>query len=91
MCVAQYHDTVVYEILRREIHKKPFKVDLRIHGVPQDAVLDDRERMSKIQEMVDMLRTGHQTESSMADLGKKGEIQQVQRSIKTYSLTLEKT
>ena len=47
VCVAQYHDTVVYKILRREIHKKPFKVDLRIHGVPQDAVLDDRERMSK--------------------------------------------
>ena len=45
-----------------------FQVDLRIQGVPQDAALEDQERLSKIQEVADKLRTGHQTES----IGKKG-------------------
>ena len=49
-----------------------FQVDRRIQGVPQDAVLEDQERMSKNQEVVDKLRTGYQTESIMKDLGKKG-------------------
>ena len=31
-----------------------------------------KERMSKIQELVDKLRTGYQTESIVADLGKRG-------------------
>ena len=52
--------------------ENPFKVDLRIQGIPQDAVLEDRERMSQIQDSVDKLRTEYQTESIIADLEKKG-------------------
>ena len=47
-----------------------FQVDLRIQG--QYAALQDQERLSKIQEVADKLRTGHQTESIIGDLGKKG-------------------
>ena len=46
--------------------KNPFKV------FPQDTVIEDRERMSKIQELVGKLRTEYQTESIVADLVKKG-------------------
>ena len=48
--------------------ENPFKVDFRIQGIPQDAVTEDRESMSKCQELVDKLRTEHQTESIVADL-----------------------
>ena len=41
----------------------PFKVDLRIQGIPQDAVIEDRKRMSKVQDLVDKLRTEYQAES----------------------------
>ena len=39
------------------------KVNLRIQGIPQDAVLEDQERMTKIQEVV---------ESVVADSSEKG-------------------
>ena len=48
------------------------KVDLRIPGIPQDAELEDQERMTKIQEVVDKVRSEYQTESVVADLSKKG-------------------
>ena len=49
-----------------------FKVALRVQGIPQDAVLEDQGRMTQIQELVDKLRSEYQTESIVADLGKKG-------------------
>ena len=49
-----------------------FKVDLRTQRIPQDAVIEDRERRSKIQELVDKLPTGCQTESIIKDLRKTG-------------------
>ena len=52
--------------------ENPFKVDLRIQGVPQDAVIEDRERMSQIQELVDKLRAGYHTKPIIADLEKEG-------------------
>ena len=55
-----------------EEEENPFKVDLRSQGIPQDAEIEDRETMSNIQELVDMLRTGYQTESVINDLGKTG-------------------
>ena len=48
-----------------------FMVDLRIQGSPKDAVLEDQGRTTKIQEMVDTLRTGYQSESIVTDLGKR--------------------
>ena len=52
--------------------EKFFQGDLRIQGVPKDAVLEDQERMFKIQEVVDKQRTGYKTESIINDSGKKG-------------------
>ena len=49
-----------------------FKIDLRIEGIPKDAVLEDQEGMSQIHEVGDKLRTGYQTESIINDLEKKG-------------------
>ena len=37
--------------------KHEFKVDLRIEGIPQDAILEGHERMTKIQKMVDRQAT----------------------------------
>ena len=48
----------------------PFNIDLRIQGIPQDAVTEGRGRMSKIQDLVDKLRTEYQTESIVVDLEK---------------------
>ena len=50
-----------------------FKIDLRIHGFSEDAVLEDQGRMTKIQEKVVKLRTEHRTESVIPDLSKTGE------------------
>ena len=59
-----------------------FQVDLRIQGVPQDAALEDQERLSKIQEVADKLRTGHQTESIIGDLVKKGKFNRFSKESK---------
>ena len=48
------------------------KVDPSIQGIPQDAVHKDQGRMTQIEELVDKLRIEYQTESIIADLGKKG-------------------
>ena len=67
--------------------ENPFKVDLRIKGVPQYGVLKDQERMSKIQELVDNWipnRVDH------GRFGEEREIQQVQRSIKTFNSRIGK-
>ena len=64
----QPHDTL--RSTRKPIadEENPPEADLRI---PQDAVLlEGQGRMSNIQELVDKLRTGYQTESILADLGK---------------------
>ena len=49
-----------------------FQADLTIQGVPPNAVLEDQEGMSKIQEIVDKVRTGYQTESVIRDYEKRG-------------------
>ena len=48
----------------------PFKIDLRVEGVPQNAVFEDHGRVTKIQDLVHTLRTQSQTESVVADLQK---------------------
>ena len=37
-------------------------ISVRIDGIPQGIVLEDQERMTKIQELVDKLRAGYHTE-----------------------------
>ena len=53
--------------------ENPFKVHLRIQGIPQAAVLEDQGRQPKIQELVDTLRSEYQTESVVADLRREKE------------------
>ena len=50
-----------------------FKIDLRVQGHPQTAVLEDPGRMTKIRHLVKTLRTQSRTESVIADLKKTGE------------------
>ena len=50
--------------------KNPLKDDLRIQGIPQEAVLEDQGRKTKIQELVDKLRSEKQTKSVIVDLRK---------------------
>ena len=50
-----------------------FKVYFRIEGIPQDAILEDQERMTEIQKLVDYLRSGYHTESIIPGLGKTGQ------------------
>ena len=56
-------------LLRRKIHSKLIS---EIQGFRQDAVLEDQGIMTKTQNVVDKVRSDHQTESIVADLGKKG-------------------
>ena len=51
--------------------KEPeFKVDLRIEGIAQDVILEDEERMGKVQVIVHNFRNGSRTESIIEDLGR---------------------
>ena len=52
--------------------KDSFQVDLRVHGVSQDAIYKDEERMTKIQTLVDKLQDEYRTNSVISDLEKKG-------------------
>ena len=45
-------------------------------------MLEDQERMSKNQELVDKLRTGYQTESIMADSERKGQFNRFSKASK---------
>ena len=45
-----------------------FKTDLRVQGVPQNAVLEDQGRVTRIQDLVHTVRTQYRTESVIADL-----------------------
>ena len=49
-----------------------YKVDLRLERIPQVAILEDRERMTKIQKSVDKLRAGYHIQSIVADFEKTG-------------------
>ena len=51
----------------------PIKIDLRVQGVPQNAVLEDQGRVTKIQDLVQTPRTQSWTESVIADLKKTGD------------------
>ena len=48
-----------------------FQVELRVHGVSQEVILKDQERMTKIQTLVDKLPDAYQTKSIINDLGEK--------------------
>ena len=69
------HHLAAGDRLRKKTH---LKVDLRLQGIPQDAVLEDRGRVTKIQELVDKLRSEYRTDSVIAALRRKWKIQQVQ-------------
>ena len=58
-----------------------FKIDLRVQGVPQNAVPEDQGRVTKIRDLVKTLSTEYRTESVTADLSKTGGIQQIQWGI----------
>ena len=49
-----------------------FQVNIWIHGVSQDAIYKDDERMTKTQTLVDKLQVGYRTNSIINDLEKKG-------------------
>ena len=49
--------------------------------MPQNAVLEDQGRVTKIQDLVHTLRTQSRTESVIADLSKTGVFQWIQRGI----------
>ena len=67
---------------------QPFKVDFRIHGIPQDAVLEDQARTTEIQEQVDKLLCEHQTESVVADLSEKSKFNRFSEESKRTILRL---
>ena len=52
--------------------KDSFQVDLRVHGVSQDATYKDEERMTPIQILVDKQQDRYRTHSIINDLEKKG-------------------
>ena len=62
---------------KRVAEENAFKVDLRIQGIPQDAVREDQGRLTKIQELVKRI--------DRCRFGEGRKIQQVQRRIKTYN------
>ena len=45
-----------------------FQVDLRVHGVSQDDICEDEERMTKMQTLVDRLKDGFHDKSIIEDL-----------------------
>ena len=52
--------------------KKPkFEIDLRVEGVPQDAILQDEEQMKEMTKKLVKLKSGSCTKSSRDDLKKK--------------------
>ena len=51
-----------------------FKIDLRLQGVAQNAVVEDQGRVTKIEDLVHTLRTQTRTESVIADLENTGEL-----------------
>ena len=62
--------------------ENPFKVDLRIQGIPQNTVLQDQRRMTKIRGLVNKLRTEYRTESVITDLNKTGEFNKLSEESK---------
>ena len=50
-----------------------FKTDLRVQGVPQNAVLEDQGRVTRIQDLVHTVRTQYRTESVIVDLSETAE------------------
>ena len=68
--------------------ENPFKIDLRIQGIPEDALLEDQGRMTRIQELVDKLRSEYQTERSLP-IREREEKSTGQRRIKTYNSKTE--
>ena len=60
----------------------PCKIDLHVQGVPQNAVLQDQGRMTKIQDLVHTLRTQSQTESFITDLKCTGDFKMFSKECK---------
>ncbi len=48
-----------------------FKIDPRVQGVPQNAVLEDQGKVPNVRDLVNTLRMQFQTESVIADLSTK--------------------
>ena len=53
-----------------EREEPEFQVDLRIEGTAQDVILENEERMGRIQKSVGKFRIGYHTKSIIEDLGK---------------------
>ena len=49
---------------------------------PKGAALEDQETMTKIEELVDKLRSGHHAESIITNLGKKGKFKKFSEGTK---------
>ena len=49
-----------------------FQVDLRVHGVSQDDIYKDEERMTEMQNLVDRLQDGYRDKSIIKDLKQEG-------------------
>ena len=56
------------------VDKKPkFEIDLRLEGVPQDAILKDEEQLKEINQKLEKLKIGSCTKPIRNDLKKKGD------------------
>ena len=69
----------------------PSKVDLRVQGVTQNAVLEDQGRVTKIQDLVHTLRTQSRTESVIIDLKKTREFNTFSEESKRPSKAWERS
>ena len=57
------------------VDKKPkFEIDLRVEGVPGDAILKDEEQMKEINKKSDQLKIGSCTKSIGNDIKKRGDM-----------------
>ena len=51
-----------------------FEIDLRLEGVPQDAILKDEKQMKEINKTSEKLKSGSWTKSIRDDLKRKGDM-----------------
>ena len=68
-----------------EEEKREFKVDLRIEGIPPDAILEDQEKMTKIQKLVNKLRAGYHYQIDQCRFAEDGKIRQIHSSTTSLS------
>ena len=68
-----------------------FKIDCRVQGAPQSAVLEDQGRMTKIQNLVHTLRTQSRRKSVITDHKKTGEFNMLSEESKKIVQSLGKS